>query len=78
MAPWGHKAILGLVPFPQIVCSRWFGTGSHSLCLDAIFNATQTLQLYQSKRDGHNERLASLKDKESVVEDFLDSHWAPF
>lgn len=67
MAPWGHKAILRLVLFPQTLCSRWFGPGSHSLCLAAIFYATQTTQLYQSKTDGQRECSVSLKDKESVV-----------
>lgn len=67
MAPWGHKAILSLVLFPQTLCSRWLGPGSHSLCLAAIFYATQTAQLYQSKIDGQSECSVILKDKESVV-----------
>lgn len=45
--------------------------GSHSLCLAAIFCATQTPpQLYQSKRDGQKKRSDSLEDKESVIWNF--------
>lgn len=69
MAPWGPKAILSLVLFPRP--SRWFGPGSHSLCLAAILYATKTPQLYQSKRDGQKEHSASLKDEGSVFCDLI-------
>lgn len=68
MAPWGTQSYSEPCAFPpQTLWSWWFGPGSHSLCLAAIFYATQTAQLYQSQIDGQSECSVILKDKESVV-----------
>lgn len=62
--PSGTQKLFWAMLFPQTLW--WFGPGSHSLCLAAIFYATKTPQLYESKRDRQKEHSASLKNKESI------------
>lgn len=61
------KLFWALYFFPRPCAPGGSAPGSHSLCLAAIFYATQTTQLYQSKRDRQRECSVCLKNKESVV-----------